>query len=1125
MKKEIKKRFRTALAVLAASTLVFGAGSLIACEETNPTPNDPFGDTDIVDKEYDYTVTIIGTTTETYEAYIGDKLSKFKPKNNPVRSGAKFVGWYIQGTSSVVDWEADVTADITIEAKFETVESVTVAKGQAYITDDNGILSGGQMLALTDTFEDGVFSCDITPGSPNDCGVVFGVKPPVFADDAQDKSWWETESGTEYVFLLINSEGRLIMARVNPWTEVVGCNTEIIGFDATKTYNLKVVYSEETGKVSVYVNGGIIFNDVTLGALSGSGLGYRAGAAGVKFSAFDFNETSNRHVVTIDGAIKTTQLVEHGQTVDKPEDPVKEGFTFVGWFVDDSETEYDWSTPVTEDITITARFIPNADVGYIVTSGSVDVTDDGYKSTAANTLVLDTQKAFTKGTLTATVKPGTANDCGIVFGADIRHANGFEGFNYYTVLINSEGILFFSAIPWRVVKEARVAEATNFDPTKTYEISIAYNDEESYIVISVDGTELITATVEPETFPGDAVGFRSAADGVEFGGLTIDESAIPTRPAVDVGDFTVRSGAFTSAEGEGNKVVSASGSALAILSEKTMSNHISITMESYVNGDNGIVFALTDTAAADYYQGEGTSYYFFFITNGNARLSKIVNGAWNEFPGIETNMSAADGKYKFEVVILGNDMLCFVNGKKAFTVTDPNLLTGEAFGVRTSNAEVGVAFTYTDVDAQKAVMIDDGTKTTLQFVDNNAAVAKPADPEKGGYTFVDWYVGDSETPYDWSVGVTEDITITAKFEEILEIPFKTINGSFDDSGDTYKATQEAGGALMVLKETVFEGGSLEVTIKPTTRNDSGLIFGANVPESGADWENFDYFTVLINSNGTILFAKVNGWGVIASSPVLEAKYGAGENFPVNETYKVKVLYTDGYARVYAAKVGDEYMLAATAYIGDLKGTSVGFRAGAANTEFGKTVTVDEDDNLIIPSANTEINLDDQRVGSLQKGAEGKFTTTGYDGNNNFLALSSTTLAVGGCISVKMAMTGGDTGVIFGFTGDEVWEGTNTYYMLFLNTNGNVRAASFPWNQFAEIPGAVSDTTQEHTLTISYDGNGVTCFVDGVLYVASDAVKLNGTKFGVRGNGATTYSDWSVVDYSQITDNTLNGEND
>ncbi len=57
------------------------------------------------------------------------------------------------------------------------------------------------------------------------------------------------------------------------------------------------------------------------------------------------------------GAGIAAQEVRVGDTADKPNDPTADGYTFVGWYVDDEE--FDFDTPITEDITITAKWEEN----------------------------------------------------------------------------------------------------------------------------------------------------------------------------------------------------------------------------------------------------------------------------------------------------------------------------------------------------------------------------------------------------------------------------------------------------------------------------------------------------------------------------------------------------------------------------------------------------------------------------------------------------------------------------------------------------------------------------------------------------------------------------------------------
>ena len=73
------------------------------------------------------------------------------------------------------------------------------------------------------------------------------------------------------------------------------------------------------------------------------------------------------HKVTFDDCLESTEnqvvVVEDGQAVAKPADPTCEGYAFVGWFSDTELTqEWDFSTPVTEDMTLWAKWEKNADV-------------------------------------------------------------------------------------------------------------------------------------------------------------------------------------------------------------------------------------------------------------------------------------------------------------------------------------------------------------------------------------------------------------------------------------------------------------------------------------------------------------------------------------------------------------------------------------------------------------------------------------------------------------------------------------------------------------------------------------------------------------------------------------------
>ena len=55
------------------------------------------------------------------------------------------------------------------------------------------------------------------------------------------------------------------------------------------------------------------------------------------------------------GSEVAAQTVEDGKTATKPDDPTKERYNFEGWF--NGETLYDFASPVTSDLTLTAKWI------------------------------------------------------------------------------------------------------------------------------------------------------------------------------------------------------------------------------------------------------------------------------------------------------------------------------------------------------------------------------------------------------------------------------------------------------------------------------------------------------------------------------------------------------------------------------------------------------------------------------------------------------------------------------------------------------------------------------------------------------------------------------------------------
>lgn len=93
------------------------------------------------------------------------------------------------------------------------------------------------------------------------------------------------------------------------------------------------------------------------------------------------NQDDNKTYYTVtfnynmDGVTTTTKQVESGKTVEKPQDPSRDGYEFIGWKVEavDSIALFDFSTPITQDITLIAQWREKGALGsesnpYILTT-------------------------------------------------------------------------------------------------------------------------------------------------------------------------------------------------------------------------------------------------------------------------------------------------------------------------------------------------------------------------------------------------------------------------------------------------------------------------------------------------------------------------------------------------------------------------------------------------------------------------------------------------------------------------------------------------------------------------------------------------------------------------------------
>lgn len=110
--------------------------------------------------------------------------------------------------------------------------------------------------------------------------------------------------------------------------------------------------------------------------------GWYNGNAKYDFSAAVTNDLTLKahwtkvHTVTFKsngGSDVATQTVEDGKQVTKPDDPTRSKYRFDGWYLDDKLTEvYDFSKPVTGDLTLYAKWTQLAALTFDLAGGTLD---------------------------------------------------------------------------------------------------------------------------------------------------------------------------------------------------------------------------------------------------------------------------------------------------------------------------------------------------------------------------------------------------------------------------------------------------------------------------------------------------------------------------------------------------------------------------------------------------------------------------------------------------------------------------------------------------------------------------------------------------------------------------------
>ena len=275
----------------------------------------------------------------------------------------------------------------TLSGKFEALAAVTAKDyGEHYPTNDAGTkqnikIEEGLTIDVKYDLDEHTLTFETNGGSAiNPVTVRHGNAVARPADPTKDKytfiGWYaDPEFTEEYDFATVLEADKTIYAKFELTSTPIGdiyvrydvlhikqlpdgtydlANAEVEHLSAKKDTTVTAVIKDYRATHHVNVNR-------TLSKLTGTAIQPYRGVDGKPvYTILSVYYDLDFHTLTFDtmgGSKIAPETVRHGLTVAKPKDPVNGGYIFDGWYTDKTfRHRYDFSTPLTEDITIYAKW-------------------------------------------------------------------------------------------------------------------------------------------------------------------------------------------------------------------------------------------------------------------------------------------------------------------------------------------------------------------------------------------------------------------------------------------------------------------------------------------------------------------------------------------------------------------------------------------------------------------------------------------------------------------------------------------------------------------------------------------------------------------------------------------------
>lgn len=473
------------------------------------------------------------------------------------------------------------------------------------------------------------------------------------------------------------------------------------------------------------------------------------------------------------GSEVTTQLVCSGDKATEPNDPTKEGYTFVGWY--NGEERYDFHTVVEKDINLTARWTAVSAVEPAITKQPANATVDYGKphtlsvvATAEGHILSYQWYSNTSASVTGGEKIPDATGSSYTIPANTPVGD----YHYYCVLTatrqdNGQTAQVTSKVATVTVRYAPLPDGTtneiifgsddieNSDKWSTEEGGVTLTPEEGWTVSTTpDGDYTGSITFDQEGDCTETVYVKDKDGNIYETDVSYKlDHANPTVKVVDK-------------PGEGDPWTDEDISIRAEISDDE-SGIASVT----VTKPDGTTETLTGENGSYTFNATQNGEYVITATDhaGNQTTQTItIHNIDRSEPGLTVSGGDTSGSS------LTVEVAAMTNGESDVTVTvqqdnkEPVEISGGEYIITepgeytfTATTGAGVATSITKNVYSVTFDSDTGTAVTTHLVMEGKAVTEPESPVKDGYTFEGWYNGENK--WDFGAGVNENLTLTARW--------------------------------------------------------------------------------------------------------------------------------------------------------------------------------------------------------------------------------------------------------------------------------------------------------------------------------------------------------------------------